>query len=244
MTHLRLGEVGVWTYQLDLQPADRARAAAAELESLGFGALWISDARRREIFTNASLLLGATSRLVVATGIASIYGRDPTTMACAQKTLAEAFPDRFLLGLGVSHRASWKASEVMSTGPRRRRCGPTCWRCRGSNTSLPEATAGGCPTVLGAMGPRMLELARDLTAGAHPYHTTPEHTHRAREILGPAAFLAPSNQSSSTRTPRERGHGAVPGEQDAPPSGLRPQPAPARLQRGRLRGGWQRPPDR
>jgi probable F420-dependent oxidoreductase len=191
MTHLRLGEVGVWTYQLDLQPADRALAAAAELEGLGFGALWISDARRREIFTNASLLLGATSRLVVATGIASIYGRDPTTMACAQKTLAEAFPGRFLLGLGVSHKSIVEGQRGHVYGPPAETMRAYLEAMSGAEYQSPEPPAGGCPTILGAMGPKMLELARDLTAGAHPYHTTPEHTRRAREILGPAAFLAP-----------------------------------------------------
>jgi probable F420-dependent oxidoreductase len=188
---LDVGEVGVWTYQLDLQPADVARAAAAELEELGFKALWISDARRREVLTNASLLLGATSRLVVATGIASIYGRDPMTMAFGQKTLAEAFPNRFLLGLGVSHKS-------VVEGQRGHVYGPPVSTMRAYLTAMsladyqsPAPPAGGYPTILGALGPRMLQLARDLAAGAHPYHTTPEHTHFAREILGPRAFLAP-----------------------------------------------------
>ena len=180
------GEVGVWT----LQPADVARAAAAELEELGFKLLWLSDSRRREVLTNAAMLLGATGRLSVATGIASIYGRDPMTMAFAQKTLAEAFPNRFVLGLGVSHKSLVEGRGLVY--------GPPVATMRTYLESMsraeylsPEPRAGSYPTILGALGPRMLELARDLTSGAHPYHATPEHTRLARGVLGPGAFLAP-----------------------------------------------------
>jgi len=96
-----------WTHRdLDVstryQPAARAQEAAAELEQLGFGAIWLSEATGREALTHASLLLAGTRRIVVATGIANIYARDPVAMAAAQNTLAEAYPDRFVLGLGVS----------------------------------------------------------------------------------------------------------------------------------------------
>src|SRR5213080_134154 len=97
-----LGRVGLWHF-LDVFPASIARAAAREIEHLGFKALWIPEALGREAFTHAGFLLGATERLIVATGIANIWARDAMAMAAAQKTLAEAYPDRFLLGMGVSH---------------------------------------------------------------------------------------------------------------------------------------------
>jgi alkanesulfonate monooxygenase SsuD/methylene tetrahydromethanopterin reductase-like flavin-dependent oxidoreductase (luciferase family) len=96
-----LGRVGIWHF-LDAAPAAAAQAAARELESLGFKALWIPEALGREVFTHAGLLLAATERLIVATGIANVWARDAMAMANAQRTLAEAYPGRFLLGMGVS----------------------------------------------------------------------------------------------------------------------------------------------
>ena len=100
---MEVGPIGIWTAQFDYQPAAKAREAAAELEQLGFGAIWFPESVGRESLTHAALLLGATSRIVIATGIANIYARDPVTTAAGQNTLAEAYPGRFLLGLGVSH---------------------------------------------------------------------------------------------------------------------------------------------
>ena len=98
-----LKSVGIWTGQLDYQPASRAREAVAELEELGYGAVWVGEAVGREALSNAGLLLSVTRRLVVATGIANIWVRDALAMVAGQYTLAEAYPERFLLGLGVSH---------------------------------------------------------------------------------------------------------------------------------------------
>src|SRR5215813_7110238 len=97
-----VGRVGIWHF-LDAAPAAQAQAAAREIESLGFRTLWIPEALGREAFTHAALLLAGTERLIVATGIANVWARDAMAMAAAQKTLAEAYPGRFLLGLGVSH---------------------------------------------------------------------------------------------------------------------------------------------
>jgi probable F420-dependent oxidoreductase len=99
----RLGPVGLWTRHLDLQPAERVRATIAELEELGWGALWSWEVFGREALTNAGLLLGATRQMAIGTGIANIWARDPVAMAAAQRTLAEAYPGRFVLGMGVSH---------------------------------------------------------------------------------------------------------------------------------------------
>src|SRR5690606_14693255 len=98
-----IGRVGIWTGALDAHPMAVAQEAAREIEALGYPTLWVPEAVGREPFVNSALLLSATSTLKLATGIANIYARDPMTTVGCQKTLAEAFPGRFLLGLGVSH---------------------------------------------------------------------------------------------------------------------------------------------
>ncbi len=99
---MQLGRLGVWFFT-DGLPAPAAAAFAQRVEALGYGALWIPEAVGREPFAHASWLLSNTQRLVVATGIASIYARDPVTARQGQLTLAEQSGGRFLLGLGVSH---------------------------------------------------------------------------------------------------------------------------------------------
>src|SRR6266498_633258 len=100
---MQLGRIGIWTYHLNYQPTSKVREVVAELEELGYGALWIGEAVYREPLTTAALLLEATKRMTIATGIANIWVRDAFAMTAAQYTLTEAHPDRFLLGLGVSH---------------------------------------------------------------------------------------------------------------------------------------------
>ena len=111
-----IGRIGIWTFSLDLQPAKKAQEAAAEIESLGFGAIWIPEALGREAFSSAGMLLAGTSRIAIATGIANIWVRDPMAMAGAQKTLTEAYPDRFLLGIGVSHQPMVEGVHQQSYG--------------------------------------------------------------------------------------------------------------------------------
>jgi probable F420-dependent oxidoreductase len=187
---MQLGATGIWTTKLDNFPAAQTQEAVAELEELGFGALWFGEATGREALANAGLLLAGTKRIVIATGIANIYGRDPVTMAAAQKTLAEAYPNRFLLGLGVSHV-------------------PLVEKLRGHRYDKPVATMRAYlegmdkapyqavpppskpPRVLAALGPKMLQLSAERADGAHPYNTTPKHTAQARELLGPGPYLCP-----------------------------------------------------
>jgi probable F420-dependent oxidoreductase len=186
---MNLGKIGIWTTALDFQPSSQARRAAAELESLGFGALWIGEAVRREPFANAGVLLSATERIVYATGIANIYARDPIAMAAGQKTLAEAFPNRFLLGLGVSH-----GHMVQSRG---HEYGKPVATMRAYLDAMDAAPFQAVPPkeeprrVLAALGPRMLELSRERAWGAHPYFVPAEHTAQARKILGEGPLLAP-----------------------------------------------------
>jgi probable F420-dependent oxidoreductase len=184
-----LGPIGIWTAQFDYQPASRVREAAAELEQLGFGAIWFPESVGRESLTHAALLIGATSRIIIATGIANIYARDPVTMAAGQKTLAEAYPGRFLLGLGVSHIPMVEQLRGHSYGK------PVA-SMRAYLDGMDRAPYRAVPPsvnpsrVLAALGPQMLRLAAERAGGAHPYFVPPEHTARAREILGADRLLA------------------------------------------------------
>jgi probable F420-dependent oxidoreductase len=185
-----LGRVGIWTFALDLQPVMRAREVAAELEELGYGAVWVPDAVGRDPLVHAALLLGGTDRIAIGTGIAQIYGRDPMTMTGGWKTISEAFPGRFVLGLGVSH-------QPMVEGLRGQTYGPPLTAMREylerMDTAMYVAAEPTEPPrrVLAALGPKMLALAAERADGAHPYNVPPEHTARARDVLGPAKLLAP-----------------------------------------------------
>jgi probable F420-dependent oxidoreductase len=128
--------------------------------------------------------------MVIATGIANIYGRDPVTMAAAQKTLAEAYPNRFLLGLGVSHVPLVEKLR----GHRYEKPVPAMRAYLDAMDQAPyHAVTPGSkpPRVLAALGPLMLKLSAERADGAHPYNSTPEHTKQARELLGPAPYLCP-----------------------------------------------------
>ncbi|MGN6693373.1 MAG: LLM class F420-dependent oxidoreductase [Aquihabitans sp.] len=184
-----IGRIGIWTFTLDLVPSARSIELVDELDELGFGAVWVPEAVGREAFTSASLLLQGGTDIVVATGIAGIYGRDPMTANAAHRTLTEAYPDRFLLGLGVSH-------QVMVEGVRKHDYSKPFSAMRdyldGMDAAMFFAQAPPVEPqrVLAALGPRMLGLARDRAAGALPYFVPPEHTAFAREVLGEGPLLA------------------------------------------------------
>jgi probable F420-dependent oxidoreductase len=184
----RLGPVGLWTSQLDRHPAEVVRAAVAELEELGWSSLWCWEVLGREALTNAGLLLAATSRMVLGTGIASIWSRDPAAMANAGRTLAEAYPDRFVLGVGVSH-----GPLVDARGHRYQRPLATMRAYLDAMDATPwqgPPLQEPPPRVLAALGPRMLALAAERAAGALTYNATPEATAWARSILGAGPLLA------------------------------------------------------
>ena len=166
-----------------------AQQAAAELDELGYAALWQGEAYGRETFTSASLLLGATSRLVLATGIASIYGRDAVAMNAAARTLTSAYSHRFLLGLGVSHAPMVERMRGHTYG----RPLAAMREYLDAMDAAPFLAAGPDtrpPRVLAALGPKMIELSRARADGAHTYLVTPEHTATARATLGPDRLLA------------------------------------------------------
>ncbi len=186
---MRLGSVGIWTSALDRQPFATARTAAARLEALGFATLWVGESFRREVLANAALLLGATERLVVATGIASLWARDAQAMRAGQLTLAEAHPERFLLGIGVSH--------VPLTNPRGHTYARPVSTMRAYLDAMDQAPYDAPlplrppKRVIAALGPRMLALAAERADGAHSYFVPVAHTAGARAILGPGKLLCP-----------------------------------------------------
>ena len=186
----RIGDFGVWWSSFDQTPAGPLRSAAAEVEELGYGALWIGESPGgREAFTHAGLLLAATSRITVATGIANIWLRDPSAMRAAAATLADAHPRRFVLGIGASHAAALQLIGRAYDRP--------LTAMRTYLKTMAETWYGGppldepVPVILGALRSRMQELARDETAGMHSFFVTPEHTAQARQLLGPDLLLAP-----------------------------------------------------
>jgi probable F420-dependent oxidoreductase len=178
---LGLGRVGVWSRGLRYHP-DRAAAAdaVAELEALGYGAAWLPDTGG-DVLGDVAGVLEATSSIAVATGILNIWMHLPEYVARGCAELHRDHPGRFVLGLGASHGPV--------VGERYRRPLSTM---RAYLDELDTADPPVAPDrrVLAALGPRMLELARDRAAGAHPYLVTPEHTRWAREILGPDRALA------------------------------------------------------
>jgi probable F420-dependent oxidoreductase len=185
-----LGRIGIWTYHLNYQPASKVREVAAELEELGYGALWIGESIYREPLTHAGFLLSATNRMIIATGIANIWARDPFTMAAGQLTLSEAYPERFLLGLGVSHARlveDIRGHQYQQPFTAMRRYLDRIDEAMRAYRAVKPVAAP--PRVLAALGPKMLALAAERAQGAHTYLVTPDHTAKARSALGPSWLL-------------------------------------------------------
>jgi probable F420-dependent oxidoreductase len=187
----RIGRVGVWSGQFDFSPANVVRDAAREIEDLGYGAVWTGEAVGREVLTAAQLLLAASESLVVATGIANIWARDALAMAAGQLALGEAFPDRFVLGIGVSHKPLLDVRGQDYGKPLAMMRDYLAAMDHGCEVYRAVAPPTRPLRVLAALGPKMLELAASNADGAHTYFVPPEHTARAREVLGPDKLLVP-----------------------------------------------------
>lgn len=188
--HFGLGRVGVWTFALDVQPMRKAQEAARELEELGYGCIWVPEAVGREPFASCALLLSATERIGVATGIASMYARSAITMQAGWRTLTEAFGERFTLGIGASHEhMATKLHKGSYDKPYSTMVAYLDQMDKGIFAAAPPATAP--RRVLAALGPRMLALSAERGLGAHPYFVPPEHTKFARDVLGDGPLLAP-----------------------------------------------------
>jgi probable F420-dependent oxidoreductase len=186
---MNIGPFGIWTFAFDQLPNARAQELAAEVEGLGYGAIWVPEAVGKDPLVQSALLLSATSRITLATGIANIYARDAMAMAQGHKTLTEAFPDRFLLGLGVSHAP-------MVEGMRGHTYAKPVATMRAYLDAMDKALYFAAePSVaprrcIGALGPKMTALAAERTDGIHPYNVTPEHIAEARGIVGPDKLIA------------------------------------------------------
>ncbi len=206
------GRVGVWSRELrrhdDLgEVAD----AAAELEQLGYTALFIPGGAGGDVMERSEQLLRATRRVPVAPGILNVWMHDPQEVAAYRSRLDDSYPGRFELGLGISHAPAVNADE-----PGRYRSPLSKMR-----SYLDELDTASPPVpverrFLAALGPKMLELSRDRSAGAHPYFVPVEHTSYARAILGPDAVLAPEQavlletDPARAREARPRPHAALP----------------------------------
>ncbi len=185
-----LGPVGLWSFELERMTAADEGALARQIETLGYKALWIPESLgSKEIFAHASILLAATKTLIIASGIANIWARDPVAMSNGAKALIEAYPGRFLLGMGVSHApvvAARGSSYVKPLAHMREYLDAMdAAPCTGPNRKDPPA-----PRVIAALGPQMLKLSAERALGAHPYFVPVEHTPIARKALGPDALLA------------------------------------------------------
>ena len=188
---MNLTGLGIWTAQFDFQPASIVRDTVHELEALGYSSLWVGENIGREPISQSAILLGATQQLLVATAVANIWARDPLSMAAAHQTLSEAYPERFILGLGVSHtRLVNDVRELHYDQPlQAMRDYLTAMDRLGDRYHAVRASA--TIRLIGALGPRMLHLATTNADGAHTYLVPPEHTATARRILGPGKLLVP-----------------------------------------------------
>jgi probable F420-dependent oxidoreductase len=184
---VHLTGTGIWSGQLRYggDPGER-RADATELEALGYSALWLPGGIGGEIFDDCRALLEATERVPLATGILNLWMHTPEETAEGHAGLTRDFPGRFLLGIGISHGPLIDSVEA---GRYRKPLENTATFLDGLDAADPPVPVP--ERALAALGPKMLGLARDRTAGAHPYLVPPEHTRQAREILGPGKLLAP-----------------------------------------------------
>ena len=184
---MNLGKIGVWYAADKLNPEQWSDFIKA-VEDLGYGALWYSESRGFESMALASHLLNNSSRIKVGSSIANIYARDAVASRQGMRTLAAISGDRFVLGLGVSH-------VPMVNGFRGQHYGKPLSTMRAYLDAMEsgepdgETAADTWPVALAALGPRMLALSAERTRGALPYNVTPEHTARAKAILGPDKWL-------------------------------------------------------
>jgi probable F420-dependent oxidoreductase len=182
---MELSGVGVWSSQLRYGNPEESAEAAAELEELGFTALWIPDVGG-PVFDSVSHLLASTKQTVIATGILNLWMHEPSDVAASYASLTKTHGERFLLGIGVSH-----APLIDSKEPGLYRKPLAATRAFLDALDAAEQPVPAENRVLAALGPKMLELAATRTRGAHPYLVTPDHTHQAREMLGQGPLLLP-----------------------------------------------------
>ncbi|ETD31414.1 F420-dependent oxidoreductase [Williamsia sp. D3] len=189
---MQLAGVGVWSSQLRYGDAAESAEAAAELDDLGYTALWIPDVGG-PLFDAVENLLGATSKAVVATGILNLWMHEPVDVAAKYQSLVSAHGERLLLGIGVSH------APLIDAGDPGRYKKPLA--ATKAYLEALDATEQPVPVdarVLAALGPKMLHLSATRANGSHPYLVTPDFTARARESLGTGPLLLPEQTAILT----------------------------------------------
>ncbi|MGI9557552.1 MAG: TIGR03620 family F420-dependent LLM class oxidoreductase, partial [Solirubrobacterales bacterium] len=184
-----LGRVGLFTHALGLMSSADAREAVREIEAMGFPAVWFPESvGGKEVFTQSATLLSWTDELVVATGIANIAARDPMATTNGARVLSDAYPDRFLLGIGSSTDVSLPLRGHDYARP--------FSRMRDYLDAMdevlynPPEPVAPSPRILAALGPRMLKMAAERSVGAFPGFAPVEHTSFARETMGEGPLLA------------------------------------------------------
>ena len=182
------GTVGLWTWTHETVPPSQAGEVAALAETLGFTSMFIPEAFGREPLVSASLLLAGTRSLVVGTSIASIWARDAMAAANGARTLSSLSGDRFVLGLGVSHKPMVERARGHSYDRPLAAMKSYLDAIEAASMLAPEGSVRPTRTIA-ALGPAMLEVAATKADGAMPYLVTPEHTAMARDALGPDSFL-------------------------------------------------------
>ena len=184
-----LGRLGAAPTNIHFLGAAPAQAAARRLEASGYSVLWIPESvAGKELFSQAGLLLAGSKQIIIGSAIANIYARDANAAASGARVLGEGYPNRFVLGLGVSHE-----SQLARRGHHYERPIEHMTRYLDALAVAPfdgPLPRRAVPVVLAALGPRMLALARARTLGAISTFVPVEHTSRARRILGPDRFLA------------------------------------------------------
>ena len=197
----RLGRVGVWTFAFDALRAADVREAVVEIEGLGYPSVWVPEGgSSREIFAHLSLLAAATGDITVCSGIANVTARHPEAMAGGARTLADAFGERVVLGIGIGHQ--------YTAGRRGQDWADPIGRMRSYLDAMDAASPGPPPEVpvrrlLAALGPRMLDVAAERALGAHTYFVPVEHTAKSRELLGPEPVLAVEQTAVVSADPAE-----------------------------------------
>ncbi|MGW6740723.1 TIGR03620 family F420-dependent LLM class oxidoreductase [Streptomyces sp. NPDC055025] len=205
----RLGPVGVWLKALRTTGADASRYTAQRVEELGYGSLWTGERLGgREPFTASAVLLAATSTIVTGIGIANIWTRHPTVMQQGAATLHTAWPNRFILAVGVGNAAAVNRSGLEYERPLDRMSRYLADMDAASGDGIACETAP--PRMVGALQPGMLGVAHDQSDGAQTFFIPPAHTQRARAAVGPDRLVIPeqavvltSDAAQARRTARE-----------------------------------------
>lgn len=180
-----LGRVGIWSRELRFGEAGDMREGAAELEELGFGALWIPGGYDGPLLEICADQLGATRQIAVATGILNVFGHDPVAVARQHAAIDAAHPGRFLLGIGIGH-AKFLPAEAAARSRRPLEV-ISHYLDELESHAPPGSSAARC---VAALAPRMVDLARERTLGVHPYMVPVEHTAEVRGALGAGPLVA------------------------------------------------------